>query len=207
MIVKLLKLKYDILWRKQMKLDRYNIIEKQERAYFNGVVEKFNEEWILIDLETEEAYPLDEFIYKEIQVKRLNRWQTGILTENYVMQYDNKQFPLQDEDEVRIRKTFTISFQTWLDELNDEAYYQFIQKLNELGFSIFDSTFCHNYLSFLVSKEKEGVNFLMFDNTLHLCSVHHHFQYDEDRKNDRFEFTLNTGKRVVLQALQRPYKK
>lgn len=189
-----------------MKPERYKILEKQERAYVEGFIEKINEDWILIDQETEEAFPLEEFLYRDIQVKHLNHWHSGILTDKFFVQNDYQSYALQDQDHVKIRKTLTLSFQAWLESLVDEAYFLFIKNLNEMNFSIFDIIFCHNHLSFLITKEKSGVNFLIFDNTNEVCSVNHHFHYESDQKRDRFEFTLNTGKRIVLQALQKPNK-
>lgn len=187
-----------------MKPERYRILEKQDRAFFEGIVEKINDDWIVIDNETEEAFPLEDFLYKEIRMKHLNHWYSGILTDDFIVQYENKQYELQDQTYVKIRKSLSISYQAWLEELADDTFFQFIRKLNELNYSIYDIIFCHNHQSFLVTKEKEGVNFFVFDNTVGVCSVHHHFHYRQDQKSDRFEYTLNTGNRIVLQALQRP---
>lgn len=175
-----------------MKPERYCILEKQDRAFFEGIVEKINDDWIVIDNETEEAFPLEDFLYKEIRMKHLNHWYSGILTDDFIVQYENKQYELQDQTYVKIRKSLSVSYQAWLEELADDTFFQFIRKLNELNYSI------------LVTKEKEGVNFFVFDNTVGVCSVHHHFHYRQDQKSDRFEYTLNTGNRIVLQALQRP---
>ncbi len=187
-----------------MKAERLYILENQERAYLEGIVEKIGDEWILIERETEEAFPLEEFSDRVVQVKLHDKWIKGILMEDFTVKSDHHQYILQHEDLIRIRKTLTFSFQSWLDELNDDSYFMFIEKLNELNFSIYDILYCHNYSSFLTGSVKSGVNFLLFDNTIHICAVQHHFTYDYHNKNDRFEFTLNTGKRMILQEIHRP---
>jgi len=75
-----------------MKPERYRILEKQDRAFFEGFVEKINDDWIVIDNETEEAFPLEDFLYKEIRMKHLNHWYSGILTDDFIVQYENKQY-------------------------------------------------------------------------------------------------------------------
>ena len=112
-----------------MKQERIHIIENQPRAYCEGMVEKINGEWVFFDHETEDAFPLDDFIYKEIQGYSFNVWNTGILTENYIVQYDHTQYNLQDQDWIKVRKTLTISYQSWLEELHQEAFFQFVRAL------------------------------------------------------------------------------
>lgn len=46
--------------------------------------------------------------------------------------------------------------------------------------------------------KKNGVNFLLFDNDEFFCAVQHHFSYGS-KNNDRFEITLNTGKRMIIE--------
>ena len=131
-----------------------------------------------------------------------NTYFDGVLTDHYTIQKDVSQYKLKNNDRLKIRKTLSYSFQSWLESLGDDAYFKFIRSLNQLDFSIFDILYCHNFASFLPDDNKKGVNFLMFDNTVHLCSVHHHFDYLDVIKKDRFEFTMNTGKRIILQCLQ-----
>ncbi|MFS8631187.1 MAG: DUF2777 domain-containing protein, partial [Bacillales bacterium] len=57
------------------------------------------------------------------------------------------------------------------------------------------------HLNFLEgAKRKEGVNFLIFDNQEMICNVQHHFGYYE-RERDRFEFTINNGKRTIIEKI------
>lgn len=187
-----------------MKPERLRIIENQQRSYCEGILELINGEWVFFDEENDDAFPLEDFFFKEIQFKQLNQWHTGILTEDYVIQSKHTQYILQDQMRIRIRKSLPFSCISWLEELQNDVFYQFFSTLNQLNFSIFDILYCHNFLSFIFTQKKQGVNFLTFDNSEEICVVQHHFDYDVHKRNDRLEFTLNTGKRVILQDFYWP---
>lgn len=182
-----------------MQQERINLIEMQPRAYTEGNTELINGEWIFFDLETEEAFPLEVFESREVQILRHNRWKKGILTKNMVVQSDEGTFRICNNDWLKIRKSLLYSFEMWLEELHDDAFYRFLPELNRHGFSIYDLIFCHNHQAFLINFKKQGVNFMIFDNGDEILSVHHHFHYDQE-KIDRFEFTFNTGERFLLQS-------
>jgi hypothetical protein len=110
-------------------------------------------------------------------------------------------FYLQDDEQIRIRKQLIYSFERLLDELNDDSFFQFVTTLNSLDFSVYDCIYSYNQLTFLREAETQsGVNFFIFDNGTVLVSVQHHFYYSE-KEQDRFEFTLNTGKRIVIEKI------
>lgn len=187
-----------------MKPERLRIIEKQLRSYCEGIIEIINGEWIFFDEESEEAFPLEEFFFKEVQFEQANQWFTGVLTEEYMIQSKHTYYFLHDKMRIRICKSLPFSCISWLEELQNEVFYQFISTLNKLNFSIFDIIYCHNFMSFILSEKKQGVNFLTFDNSELICVVQHHFDYDVHKRKDRLEFTLNTGKRIVLQDFYWP---
>ena len=88
-----------------------------------------------------------------------------------------------------------------MEEISDDAFNQFITTLNNLNYSIYDCIFCHNHLVFLENQKiKQGVNFITFDNGDEICAVQHHFTYYK-KQRDRFEFTLSTGKRIVIENI------
>ncbi|WP_071393866.1 DUF2777 domain-containing protein [Bacillus tuaregi] len=183
------------------KQQRTKLIEYQQRAFTEGSVECINDQWVFFDEETEEAALLDVWLHEEIEVFRLNRWRKGILCKDGKIQKDQETIHLKDQDIVRIRKNLVFSLERLLEEVNDDAFYQFITSLNTMDFSIYDCIYCYNQLTFLNdSKQKSGVNFIVFDNGELICSVHHHFTYFE-QTNDRFEFTLSTGKRMVIEKI------
>jgi len=187
-----------LVMNRQQRLKLYDF---QQRAYNVGTVEQINDQWIFFDEETEEATMLDDFIHQEIEVFRLNRWKKGILGEPGKIHCGKEAIMLRDHDTIRMRKHLIYSLERLLDGVNDDAFFQFVTTLNSLNFSIYDCIYCYNHLSFLSDENrKDGVNFMVFDNQEQICNVQHHFCYFE-KVNDRFEFTLNTGKRLVIEKM------
>jgi hypothetical protein len=180
---------------------RSRLMEFQNRAYTEGSVEYINNQWIFFDNETEEASLLEDYLHQEIEMLHLNRWRRGILFEDGKVCLPSENLFLNDNDQIRIRKHLLYSLETVLAEMNDDAFFQFVTTLNSMQFSIYDCIYCYNHLSFLDREQgKNGVNFMIFDNEDYICNVQHHFCYHE-KTNDRFEFTLNSGKRVVIEKI------
>lgn len=180
---------------------RSKLMEYQNRAFTEGSVEYINNQWVFFDTETEEASLLDEYIHQEIEIFHLNRWRKGILFEDGKISLPNETFFIQDQDLIRIRKHLIYSLETILEDMNDDAFFQFVTTLNSLQFSIYDCIYCYNHLSLLEQERgKNGVNFMIFDNEEKICNVQHHFCY-LDKMSDRFEFTLNDGKRVIIEKM------
>jgi hypothetical protein len=180
---------------------RRKLYDNQQRAFNEGTVEQINDQWIFFDEESEEATMLDDSLHQEIEIFRMNRWKKGILFESGKIRIGSEAIMLRDHDLVRTRKHLVYSLERLLDGINDDAFFQFVTTLNSLGFSIYDCIYCYNHLSFLTdTQRKDGVNFIVFDNQEQICNVQHHFFYFE-KINDRFEFTLNTGKRLIIEKM------
>lgn len=180
---------------------REKLIEFQNRAFFEGTIEYINEQWVFFESESEEASLLEEYLHQELEVYRHGRWRKGFLCEDGKMTAASENIHLKNNDTIRIRKNLIYSLERLLEEISDDAFYQFITHLNSLRFSIYDCIYCYNHLTFLNKEErKEGVNFFIFDNQEDICSIQHHFWYYEKR-NDRFEFTINNGKRTIIEKL------
>ena len=180
---------------------RIHLYDSQQRAFSEGTAVQLNDQWLFFDEETEEASMLEEFLQQEIEIFRMNRWKKGILTEPGKIQIGSEVTMLRDHDLVRMRKQLIYSLEKLLDEINDDAFFQFVTTLNSLNFSIFDCIYCYNHLSFLGEEHrKNGVNFIVFDNQELICNVQHHFCHYE-KVNDRFEFTINTGKRLIIEKI------
>ena len=180
---------------------RSKLMENQSRGFTEGSIEFINNQWVFFDTETEEASLLEEYLHQEIEIFRMNRWRKGILFEEGKICIANEFLFLDDQDLIRIRKHLIYSMEKILEEMNDDAFFQFVTTLNSLHFSIHDGIYCYNHLSFLENERgKNGVNFMIFDNQEHICNVQHHFCYLENM-SDRFEFTLNSGKRVVIEKM------
>ena len=179
---------------------RHQLLSKQLRAYTEGIFENINDQWVFFDEETDEAYPLEEYMNNEISIYRNNRWRKGTLVEDGKLLSGKEIIFIQDEDQVRIKKNLQYSLERLLEELQDDAFFQFITTLNSMDFSVYDCIYGYNQLSFSSSAQLTGTNFFIFDNAEYICSVHHHF-YETSKDRNRFEFTLNTGKRMVIEKL------
>lgn len=180
---------------------RTRLIESQLRAYTTGTIENINDQWVFFDEETEEAALLDEYLHQEIELFRNKKWVKGILFEEGKVGLADEVLYLKNQDEVRIRKHLVYSLERLLEELNPEVAIQFITTLNSLNFSIYDCIYCYNHMTFLhKAEQKNGVNFIVFDNQEYICTVQHHFTYTE-KTNDRIEFTLNNGKRMIVEKI------
>lgn len=180
------------------------LYDRQPRAFTGGTVENINQQWIFFDSETDEASSLEEYVHQEVEVQRGRNWYRGTLEENGVVNLRRETFSLSDGEQIKIRKQMIYSFDALLEELDDDSFFQFVTSLNSLDFSIYDCIYSYNQLSFLRDvHSKSGVNFLIFDNESQICAVQHHFFYSENR-HDRFEFTLNTGKRIMIEKLNKP---
>lgn len=180
---------------------RLKLFEAQLRAYTEGSIEQINDQWIFFDGETEEAARMDDFLQQEVEVFRLNRWKKGILVEEGKVMIGKESLLLRDHDRIRVRKHLIYSLERLLDSIHEDAFFQFVTTLNSLNFSIYDCLYCYNHLSFLNDDaRKDGVNFMIFDNQETICNVQHHFCYFE-KISDRFEFTINTGKRLIVEKI------
>lgn len=184
-------------------LQRLQLIEHQSRAFLEGDIENINDQWVFFDNETDEATMLEHYVNQEIEVYYHHKWMKGKLHPDGRILHRNETIFLLDKMKLRIRKQILFSFEMLLDELSDDIFFHFINTLNSLEFSVYDCIFSHNHLSFLDSNDKKkGVNILIFDNGEVVLAVHHHFHH-EDKKEDRFEFTLSTGKRVIIDKMQK----
>ncbi|MEH6944162.1 DUF2777 domain-containing protein [Bacillus sp. JJ722] len=181
------------------KQQRIELLNRQSRAFTSGIVENINNQWVFFNEENDEAFPLEEYLNREIEVYRNNRWRKGFLSDVGVVTLNRETLFLLNQEKVRIKKDLLYSFESLLEELNDDSFFQFIMTLNSLSFSIHDCIYGYNQLTFLSDKKNcSGVNFFTFDNNQCICAVQHHFVYSM-KEHDRFEFTLNTGKRIVIE--------
>jgi len=180
---------------------RLRKMNQQKRSYTTGTVELINDQWIFFDDENEEASMLEEFTDQEVEVYLINKWEKGVYTQDGLMMMHDYFHKLEHGNKVRIPKSLPFAYNEFLNSLCDDTFTKFTATLNQLSFSLFDCIYCHNYLMYTLPEEnKEGVNFITYDNTEIICSVQHHFTRGKQTK-DRFEFTLATGKRTLLSTL------
>ncbi|MEK5392419.1 DUF2777 family protein [Margalitia sp. FSL K6-0131] len=180
---------------------RNHLIKNQNRAFITGSIENINDQWVFFDEETDEAFMLEQYSLQEVEIFHRHQWLRGILEEDGKITLPTSTLFLQDKMKIRIRKQITFALEILLNELTDDVLFYFIYNLNLLDFSIYDCIYGHNQLSYLDEEEnRNGVNFLIFDNGECICNVQHHFTYEQECQ-DRFEFTLSTGKRTIVEKI------
>ncbi|WP_246938652.1 DUF2777 family protein [Bacillus pinisoli] len=171
----------------------------QERAYMIGSVEAIHDQWVFFD-EQDEPSALTDILNEPFEIKGKHGWETFHTFENGIA-IGPYSYPIKNGDSFKIKKPLTYVYQEWLNELTDESFTRFIHLINAMNFSVYDCIYCHNFLFYQVTKkQRDGVNFITFDNGEQLCSVHHHYQRGIPH-SDRFELTLNNGKRHILTSL------
>ncbi|ADI27804.1 DUF2777 domain-containing protein [Geobacillus zalihae] len=173
--------------------ERLQCIVEQPRAYVYGTVEFVNDEWIFFDEEEEEASLVEEIAEQGIEWFHCGHWLSGQWQDQGAVATDLGVFPLENGDRIRFRKRLTYAYQQWLAALSDSTFFQFVQWLNSLGFSLYDCLYCYNGLLFAKSS---GVNFIIYDNTEQIGSIHHYYERGR-ASSDRFEITLNSGERAI----------
>ena len=174
------------------------VIPFQERAFVEGTLEQIGDEWIFFDEINEEAFELGE-LTAELEVFLNGTWAKGILIDNTLLYIENDFHYFKDGDRIRYKKTLTHSFKQLIEELSEESYMSFVNTLNSLSYSLYDCVFCNNFLDLLQMRQgKEGMNVMIFDNEEQICVVQHYFSRHTNNKiEDRFEFALSDGKRVI----------
>ncbi|WP_223700737.1 DUF2777 family protein [Sutcliffiella deserti] len=181
---------------------RRNIIYSQKRSYTCGTVENINEQWIFFEAEDDEAFLLEELTENGIEILLSNEWVPGVFLETgEILLQTQHLYELNNGDAVRVRKRLPYPYMELLEELPEEAFYRFTKLLNSNEISLYDCIYCHNTMQFLEEKNQRGVNFLVYDNGTLICSVQHHFSR-EKHGADRFEYTLQTGKRYMIANLE-----
>ncbi|MCA1059536.1 DUF2777 domain-containing protein [Rossellomorea aquimaris] len=179
---------------------RSNILKSQKRSFSEGTALFEEDTWFFFEIDAEEESELEFYLNHELKVYRDGDWLSGVLLEDGIIVTPYERIRIENGDRIQIKKNILYSLENLLEEISDDAFHQFITALNNLGYSIYDSIFCHNHLVFLGNQKiKEGVNFITFDNGVEVCAVQHHFTYYK-KKRDRFEFTLSTGRRIVIES-------
>ncbi|HHW39131.1 MAG TPA: DUF2777 family protein [Bacillales bacterium] len=181
---------------------KLTVIPFQERAFVEGTLEQIGDEWIFIDESNEEAFELGE-LSVELEVFLRGTWAKGILIDNTLLYIENDLHYFKDGDRIRYIKKLTHSFKKLIEELSEESYMSFVKTLNSLSYSLYDCVFCNNFLDLLQMRQvKEGMNVIIFDNEEQICVVQHYFSRHCDNKiEDRFEFALSDGKRIIASYL------
>ncbi|MFC3883681.1 DUF2777 family protein [Bacillus songklensis] len=181
---------------------RLHFLKEQPRAFVCGTIDRIDTQWVFFDDENDEAFMLDEIADDSLEVYLSHRWHKAMWAGDNILQINGQIHMLKEGDYIRVRKTLQHAYEMLLEEFTFEALARFTQHLNNLNFSLYDCIYCFNSLCFQENaSSKNGVNFLIFDNEEHICSIHHFFERNLQTM-DRFEYTLNNGKRLMTMSLK-----
>jgi hypothetical protein len=179
--------------------NRYHIMRTQPRAHTIGNVEYINEEWVFFDEESDEAFLLDDVAEDSFEILYNNHWLPARFYENHTLKIDNDVYRLQSGETIRVPKKLQYVYEEWIKELSDASFISLTEALGQLGYSLYDSIYCHNLLFFQVSNgPKQGVNFIIYDNEDIICSLHHHYIRESKVRKDIFIFTQANGTTLTV---------
>ncbi|MGY3718334.1 DUF2777 domain-containing protein [Sutcliffiella cohnii] len=183
----------------QRNKDIYN----QKRSFMCGTIEYINEQWVFFEAEEDEAFLLFEIAEDGLEIYLSDEWVPAVLLESGELYLHTLHtYEMNNGDAVRIRKKLPFAYMELLQELPEDAFLQFTKLLNSINISLYDNVYCHNTLYFLpANRRKEGVNFIVYDNGTFICSVQHYFERGKNQ-SDWFEYTLQTGKRLLFTKME-----
>ncbi|MBU9723887.1 MULTISPECIES: DUF2777 family protein [Bacillaceae] len=120
---------------------------------------------------------------------------------------DGKQVELNHGSTVRLNKSQFDPYQMLLNELEEPSLHALEKGLKQLQIGHEHSVYCHNsllikLLSSFDEEELNGVNFISYSNDKNQFVVQHHYErgindLGENTTYDRFEFTSDSGERIL----------
>jgi hypothetical protein len=187
--------------------DQLNAIKDKNEEYIEYSVKSVNGSPILFS-KKESHLPLHDCPF-ELELLLGNTWIIGHYTDNWNFHDRNgRNHILQENQTIRLAKRFLEPYQLLLNELEKPALQSLEKSLKQFKLTHKDLISCHNYLlsQLLTSKNNrkfKGVNFMVYQTKQINVVVQHHYEreiHEEgvDHVYDRFEYTSNTGKRVIV---------
>ncbi|UCZ54844.1 DUF2777 domain-containing protein [Bacillus shivajii] len=185
---------------------------KCENLLFEGnfiyyqLVKKGNQ-FFIYDEQKKEALSIDGCPF-EFEINVNGNWVPGIYLHDTTFEiYGGKQVELQHGSTVRLNKTQFDPYQILLNELDEASLTALEKALSKLGIGHEHSVYCHNsllmqLLNSFENKDFSGVNFISYANKNKQYVLQHHYERSlkDDRPDvtyDRFEFTSDTGERLL----------
>lgn len=144
----------------------------------------------------------------EFEVKIKGNWQPAVFVSDTTFQLNNgKQIELSHGSTVRLNKSQFDPYQILLNELEAPSLTALERGLSKLGIGHEHCVYCHNslliqMLNSFEQKEFSGVNFISYSNNKTQFVLQHHYErslleHEPDITYDRFEFTSDTGERLL----------
>ncbi|WP_171051699.1 DUF2777 family protein [Alteribacter natronophilus] len=163
--------------------------------------------YYVYDEEKKEALSLDGCPF-EFEIKVKGRWQKARTREGAEFELDGgRTVELKHGDVLRLNKVQFDPYRILINELDPPALQALERGLQKLEIFHENSVYCHNSLLIQLLSDVdqdmfEGVNFISYATDKHQFIVQHHYEREifedqPDRTYDRFEFTADTGERLI----------
>ncbi|ADU30194.1 DUF2777 family protein [Evansella cellulosilytica] len=187
------------------KLKGENLLFEESYIYYQIV--KKGRQVFIYEEEKHESLSIEECPF-EFEIHVEEKWLQAHYISGLTFELNNgKQIDLSHGSTVRLNKTQFDPYQILLNELDSPSLHALEKGLQKFGLGHEHSVYCHNallvqMLSSLSRQEFKGVNFISYSNAETQYVVQHHFERtirenDDDITYDRFEFTSDTGERVL----------
>ncbi|WP_026689544.1 DUF2777 family protein [Alteribacter aurantiacus] len=182
-----------------------HLLYREVYVYYSLV--KKARHYYVYDEEKQEALSLDGCPF-EFEVKVKDQWKRAHNVSGSTFELENKkQVELSHGDRLRLNKSQFDPYRILINELDLPALQALERGLKKLDIFHENSVYCHNSLLIqLLSTVEEttfkGVNFISYATDKHQFMVQHHYEREimedaPDLTYDRFEFTSDTGERLI----------
>ncbi|MGL4523496.1 MAG: DUF2777 family protein [Bacilli bacterium] len=173
---------------------RTQLIHKQRGSVCEGTVDKIGGEWVFFENTTDEASMLQSILSYSPHIQKHDYWLPLEQFQAPFFTYKNLDYSLEPGDAVRFYRPLSHTLVALLAHLSDVVFIGLLTFLNENDYSIFDCIYCHYFGGYFHhSRISDGVNFLIFDNTTILASLHHTFTYTEKSESHHFQLLSANG--------------
>ncbi len=185
----------------------YEIDEADNLDFQYYSITKKGDTIYIID-ENNNQIPLSDCPF-EFQIKLKGRWVPVYYSEDLIfIDQKQKRHQVKEGSQIRLNKDQFDPYHIFLNELEKPALDSLNNGLKKFKMSHDDCVNCHNtllnqYLSTDDEKIFRGVNFVSYQRSGETLLIQHHYEREisddgEDITYDRFEFTNDKGKRLLM---------
>ncbi|MBB5173608.1 DUF2777 family protein [Texcoconibacillus texcoconensis] len=190
-------------YMKQLKSEK--LLTEDTYIYYQ-VFEK-NGEMFMYDEEKGDKLAIEGCPF-EFEIKTNGRWEPAHYDDHgHFITFDEKLIKLKPSDDVRLNKKQFDPYYILKNELEEPALDALESGMQRLGINHEHCMYCHNslliqLLSSIEEQEFSGVNFISYANENQQFIVQHHYERtiqdeEDDITFDRFEFTSDSGERLI----------
>lgn len=163
--------------------------------------------YYLVD-ESNNQIPLDDCPF-DFQINVKGKWiSVQYDAELNFIDKNQRRYQVKEQAKIRLNKDQFDPYQLFVNELEKPALDSLNSGLKKYQMSHKDCVYCHNallnqYLASEEAKQFKGVNFISYQKSGVTLLVQHHYERDifdngEDITYDRFEYTSDKGKRILM---------